>query len=1100
MDAVMNDPSTIADHVIGVRHAESPLADREDGPFDGRESVEPSRPHAFDRLAERLVAVRLETWISLAVVGASMAWIFSVMHPRLVFADTTPTGGDMGAHVWAPAYLRDHLLPKGRLIGWTPDWYAGFPAFQYYMIIPSLAVVMLNVGLVAWQAALVIAALLVTVVAVFRRPSLVRWRGLTVAVTLLVTVLSIGLPYGVAFKLIVISGLVTMPLNAWAMGRLAGMAFPGPVILAVATLPFVFDRAYNIYGGNVASTMAGEFAFSMALSLSLLAIGFTIRAVDTGRGRGWAALTLALTGLCHLFPAFFALGVVLVYVALRWGATQLRTLLVVLPVGGALGAFWALPFLVKSTYLNDMGWGKVDHFKENLLTRNNLSPDLLRDSPPLEVVFAIAVVGLVLSLWRRNRLGVSLAVAALAVALAFIHRAEGRLWNGRMLPFYYLALYLLAGIAIAEAVQLVREKRWARYFTAYAFVGLVVGELTRAVVAHGGFETRVGRVLPGSHASVLGAFLVGLLAAVLWTRRSLAALVLAALSSLAWMGALVLPAPWWTPAHGAHGFVAVAGESVLRPAAYATLHALEFPAAYVLFGMVVLGLIDVAGDVGFVADRRPARGLQLLAAPVVFVLIFATFAPALRSVPGGTVGKGGYSWGLPGWRHTTRDVSYLPSWSNWNFSGYERKAASPTSGGYGEFYDLVQMVDTVGHNATYGCGRSMWEYGPRLEGYGTPMAPMLLPHYTDGCIGSMEGLYFEASSTTPYHFLNQSALSKQPSSAQRDLPYTGFDIDLGIAQLQLMGVRYYLAFSDQAVAAALAHPALTQIATADVWHMFLVADSELVAPLRYEPVVYANVGEKQNEWLQPAAKFFTDPTQFDVLRAATGPAGWARFTIPETAKLTAGAFKKATAAAKADGGVVIDPTVPAAPRLELPPVRVSGIASGDDTIEFDVDQIGVPVLVKASYFPNWKVSGAKGPYRVTPNLMVVVPTATHVRLHYGYTGVDLVSMMLTLFGIVGLVALFRARPQPVRDPWFDPFAAIAARVSQPRRRVIGLALPEVDDLVSGEWWRPASDASSVVPLEPWIDPPTPTPTPARIAPSIAEPPERTARPTMAPEP
>jgi len=36
-------------------------------------------------------------------------------------------------------------------------------------------------------------------------------------------------------------------------------------------------------------------------------------------------------------------------------------------------------------------------------------------------------------------------------------------------------------------------------------------------------------------------------------------------------------------------------------------------------------------------------------------------------------------------------------------------------------------------------------------------------------------------------------------------------------------------------------------------------------------------------------------------------------------------------------------------------------------------QIGQPVLVKVSYFPNWKASGAKGPYRVTPNLMVVIP-------------------------------------------------------------------------------------------------------------------------------
>jgi hypothetical protein len=88
-------------------------------------------------------------------------------------------------------------------------------------------------------------------------------------------------------------------------------------------------------------------------------------------------------------------------------------------------------------------------------------------------------------------------------------------------------------------------------------------------------------------------------------------------------------------------------------------------------------------------------------------------------------------------------------------------------------------------------------------------------------------------------------------------------------------------------------------------------------------------------------------------------------------------------------------------------VRVSNIDEGDDSISFDVDQIGSPVLVKTSYFPNWSVSGAEGPYRVAPNLMVVVPTETHVELSYGRTGVEYLSYGLTLLGLAGLVLLIR---------------------------------------------------------------------------------------------
>ena len=59
-----------------------------------------------------------------------------------ILTDNTPAGGDMGAHVWGPAFLRDHLLPHFHLSGWTPDWYDGFPAYQFYMVVPALMVVL----------------------------------------------------------------------------------------------------------------------------------------------------------------------------------------------------------------------------------------------------------------------------------------------------------------------------------------------------------------------------------------------------------------------------------------------------------------------------------------------------------------------------------------------------------------------------------------------------------------------------------------------------------------------------------------------------------------------------------------------------------------------------------------------------------------------------------------------------------------------------------------------------------------------------------------------------------------------------------------------
>ena len=80
------------------------------------------------------------------VVAGCVLFAFLNLHPAQILNSAVPAGGDMGAHVWGPAFLRDHLLTDGRLSGWTPDWYAGFPAYQFYMVVPSLLIVALDVG------------------------------------------------------------------------------------------------------------------------------------------------------------------------------------------------------------------------------------------------------------------------------------------------------------------------------------------------------------------------------------------------------------------------------------------------------------------------------------------------------------------------------------------------------------------------------------------------------------------------------------------------------------------------------------------------------------------------------------------------------------------------------------------------------------------------------------------------------------------------------------------------------------------------------------------------------------------------------------------
>ncbi|HYZ99379.1 MAG TPA: hypothetical protein VE575_11550, partial [Acidimicrobiales bacterium] len=570
-------------------------------------------------------------------------------------------------------------------------------------------------------------------------------------------------------------------------------------------------------------------------AISLAAVGLRLLDVELPLG----LLDDALPAVLVVAAVAAAAGLWLLSESVRW-------LTPTLVVGALLSAFWVAPFYLRRTYLNDMGWEKLPTGEDTIW--DHLMPSRTPDID-LRWVFALALLGAALSLALRLRIGVFLLILTVGVGVAFVVIPESRLWNGRLLPFYYLTAMLLAAVAVAETLRLVM------------------------LLARG------------------------------WRREPVAAGTVTALGSLATV-------------------------------------------------LVVVGL--PLGALPF-SERVTGSGDQA----------------------GATLG---YRWpSFSPWQTSATPESFVTSWARWNYTGYEGKDS------YREYYDVVRTMAQVGEDE--GCGRAFWEYQPELDRYGTPMALMLLPHWTDGCIGSMEGLYFEASATTPFHFLTQVELSTDPSAAQRDLPYGGFDITKGVDHLQMMGVRYYMATSENAIDQARTHPDLSEVAGSPPWVIFEVADSEVIEPLASQPAVVTGVDDGQREWVEeprdesgrffgPAVQWFTDPTFWDVPLASSGPDGWQRVGVGEH-----------PSARPAD------------------PVVVSNSHVDDDGISFDVDRVGEPVLVKMSYFPNWQASGAEGPWRVAPNFMVVVPTETHVELTYGRTSVEWLSYGLTALGLLGLVLL-----------------------------------------------------------------------------------------------
>ena len=358
-------------------------------------------------------------WVGVGVVIACCAFVLFQLHPELLLRNTTTTGGDTGAHVWWPAYLRDHLLPQGRIAGWAPDWYAGFPAGQFYFPLPAL---------------------------------------LTVAFDTL-------LPYNIAFKLVTALGAIALPAAAYAFGRGLRAPSPAPALFAVGTTIFLFFKGdpgtgtaatqiagnHHIMGGNLASTLAGEYSFSLALALGLFFLGAFAYSLDHRRRLWLPAVLLGATVTSHLVVALFVVvGAVIIWLAHHprrsWAIAT-----AVVGVGGLLTAVWTLPLLATLGYTTDMGYAPIRAFRAYMFP---WYPAYVLWIVPLVVV---AVVGGI-----RNRRRVTLQLAALTgvMGLAF-WLWEGLtgvfnstpVWNLRLLPFWYLGLILLAMLGAAELAR-----------------------------------------------------------------------------------------------------------------------------------------------------------------------------------------------------------------------------------------------------------------------------------------------------------------------------------------------------------------------------------------------------------------------------------------------------------------------------------------------------------------------------------------------------------------------------------------------------------------------------------------------------------------------
>jgi hypothetical protein len=356
--------------------------------------------------------------VALTTVGATL-FVLWQLRPGLIFANTTPTGVDLGGHVWGPAFLRSNLLPH--LSGWTFQWFAGFPAYVFYMPLPALLVALFDV--------------------VF--------------------------PYGVALKIVVSLGALALPVVVWGLARLSRLGSMVAALLPIAVLGFLFDDSWWRFGGNVRSDLTGEFSYAIALLLGLLTIGLADYVMRTGRWRALTAFVYGATLVSHPVVALLITAALIVLAIIHGffdGWSSARRLLPVAAVGIALSAFWVVPFIAYRSELNNL-----NH------PRNTGWVGLFFPLPGWAelIVLALAIVGVVAAVMRRRPVLITMAAVAIIAAFLVLVLPSGTFENGRALPFWHLGVWLLAGAGAAEVVHWLAARQSVSA-TAGPIIGLAV--------------------------------------------------------------------------------------------------------------------------------------------------------------------------------------------------------------------------------------------------------------------------------------------------------------------------------------------------------------------------------------------------------------------------------------------------------------------------------------------------------------------------------------------------------------------------------------------------------------------------------------------------
>jgi len=341
-----------------------------------------------------------ESIVNIIILVSIFIFLLIYFKPELILLKTTASGGDMGSMNYLAKFMRDDLLPEGKIFGWSQGRWAGYPIFQF---IPPLCYV-------------------------------------------IIALLSYAIPLEIAFKIITVSGVFLLPIASFFAMKFMKFKFPVPILAAIFSLLLLFNEKNLTFGANIPSVLAGEFSYSFSFSLMVLFIGYLYKVVSEKKFSAKATILLVAVIMSHIVTAIIAI-LSSAYFLLTKNKKKLignfKLLFLIIGFALAIVSFWIIPAALRISYTTGYGgdWPLDNFFSW-----------FPREAP---LFFALAILGTAIAIKRKDSRIFFLLFILLVSLLGFYFGEKLFTANIRYWPMMYFFILMIA----TTPLELLTEKK-----------------------------------------------------------------------------------------------------------------------------------------------------------------------------------------------------------------------------------------------------------------------------------------------------------------------------------------------------------------------------------------------------------------------------------------------------------------------------------------------------------------------------------------------------------------------------------------------------------------------------------------------------------------